>query len=95
MRRKMYQLRELVDVFERFELFGPKGGELYKKLRQFGDLRNRVHIENYYGNFEKKETEVFTGPRLRSLEAIFVELWELMVTDYRRPWAEQRSPVFP
>ena len=93
MRRKMYQFRELVDVFERFELFGPKGIDFYSKLREFGELRNRVHIENYHGNFEQKEAKVFTSLRLKALEAIFAELWQVMVKDYKRPWAESSLTI--
>ena len=86
MRRKMYQFKELVAVFEKYELFGTKGDDIYNQLREFGDMRNRVHIENYHGNFERKEHQVFTSDRLASLEKVLSELWNKMVTDYKRPW---------
>ena len=93
LRRKMYQFAELIGIFERHELFGNKGSSFYHKLRDFGDLRNRVHIENYHGKFDRKENKVFTSQRLTDLEATFSELWAKMVSDYKRPWNEVSEDV--
>lgn len=89
MKRKMYHFNEIVRILSEHEIFGDKRDDFYEKLFTFGDMRNRVHIENYYQNFEERENRVFTSGRLSELEAILSDLWERMCTVYKRPW--QRS----
>lgn len=86
LRRKMYQFGEIIEIFKKYELFGNKDDQIYKDLVNFGYLRNRVHIENYYRNFEDRETFVFTNRRLGELEMVLSSLWTKMTNDYRRPW---------
>ena len=85
-RRKIYNFSEIVDIFEKHELFGTKGSEIYGLLRLFGDMRNRVHIENYYKVLETDESSVFSSSRLASLEKVLELLWAKMISDYKRPW---------
>ncbi len=84
-RRKMYKFSEIVDILEKHELFGMKGTEIYGLLRLFGDMRNRVHIENY-NMLAADESNVFSSPRLASLEKVLELLWAKMISDYKRPW---------
>jgi hypothetical protein len=86
LKRKMYQFREIINILEKYELFGKKTDDFYKSLKEFGEMRNRVHIENYHRNFEDRERDVFTQYRLNRLENIISDLWEKMITDYKRPW---------
>lgn len=86
LRRKMYNFNEIIVILKKYELFGQKEDSIYKLLAQFGNMRNRVHIENYYQNFEKDENKVFTYQRLTKLEEVLSNLWEKLVTDYKRPW---------
>lgn len=86
LRRKMYQFGEIVEIIKQYELFGKKDDQIYKDLVNFGYLRNRVHIENYYRNFEDRETFVFNNKRLGELEDMLSKLWEKMTNDYKRPW---------
>ncbi|MGI0134392.1 MAG: hypothetical protein ACREBW_05490 [Candidatus Micrarchaeaceae archaeon] len=85
-RRKMYQFGEIIKILQKYELFGNKYDQIYKDLVQFGHLRNRVHIENYYRNFEDRETFVFTDVRRCELEGVLTLLWTKMTNDYIRPW---------
>jgi hypothetical protein len=87
MKRKMYNYNKIVKIFQKYEVFGDKNDEIYKKLSMFGDMRNRVHIENYHRNFEDREEHVFTDVRLDGLEDLLRSLWTKMTADYRRPWA--------
>ena len=86
LRRKMYHFGEIVSVFEKYELFGSLEEGMYRKLRHFGDMRNRVHIENYHQNLESRENRVFTSRRLAELEDVLATLWDKMKSDYKRPW---------
>ena len=85
-KRRLYNYSKIIKRFKKYELFGPKDDEIYEHLTKFGQMRNRVHIENYYENFEEDEGKVFTDIRLETLETILFQLWEKMVSDYKRPW---------
>ena len=84
MKRKMYHYGDLVKLFEKYEFFGGKEDPLYAKLREFGDWRNRIHIENYHNNLARDERNVFTESRLDELEEILEVLFTKMKTDYKR-----------
>lgn len=88
LRRKMYNFSDIVKVFRKYEIFGATNDPIYDQLLKFGDLRNRVHIENYHGNFEDRENKVFTSQRLTELEEIMDALWSKMTAEFQRPWSE-------
>ncbi len=85
-RRKLYQYSELVSLFKKHHLLGPDTDPIYSLLEQFGEMRNRVHIDNYFRNLEQEESIVFTDARLASLEDVLSTLWRKFTTDFRRPW---------
>jgi len=85
-KRKLYHYKETIKLFQNYELFGSKEDSFYSLLDEFGVMRNRVHIENYYQNLERDEAMVFTNSRLENLEKILYQLWNKMVSDYTRPW---------
>ena len=87
-KRKLYHLNELIKILQKYELFGEKEHIIYSQLQKFGEMRNRVHIENYFNNFEDDEYKVFTSQRLTTLEEILSNLWEKMLIDYKRPWGK-------
>ncbi|MBO6824545.1 MAG: hypothetical protein JJ890_19660, partial [Pseudomonadales bacterium] len=84
--RKMYHYNEIVELFKKHEIFGEKGDPIYNQLKHFGDMRNRVHIENYHQNLEGHEAQVFSANRLEALEETLRSLWVKMANDYKRPW---------
>ena len=86
LRRKSYNLSELIKIFKKYKLFGDKSDPIYKHLFEFADMRNRVHIENYYRNLDDREPYVFTESSLELLESTLMELWTKLSTDYKRPW---------
>jgi hypothetical protein len=85
-KRKKYYFREIINLFQEYEIFGEKDDDFYNLLSEYGFMRNRVHIENYYENHEKDEENVFTNERLERLETILYQLWNKMISDYPRPW---------
>ena len=86
LKRKMYGFAEIVKILRKYELFGNSDDDFYAQLSNFGDIRNRVHIENYHNNLEEKENRVFTSRRISELEEVLCNLWNKMKTDYKRPW---------
>ncbi len=89
LRRKMYHYNEIIKILKKYEFFGKKDDVIYEQLTRFGEMRNRVHIENYYQNFEEREHRVFTSQRLNKLEGVLSILWKKMLTDYKRPWQSE------
>jgi len=85
-KRKLYGFKEIIKILRKYELFGEKGDEIYVLLNIFSDMRNRVHIENYYDLLEEDEINVFTPSRLSEIERVLYLLWNKMVSDYQRPW---------
>ena len=86
LKRKMYPFNEIIKIMKKHELFGVKEDKIYKQLENFGNIRNRVHIQNYHQNFEDYEHKVFTSHRLTVLEKLLANLWDKMTDDYKRPW---------
>lgn len=83
-RIKNYNFNEILSLYEEYELLGPKGHLVYKKLEEFSWLRNRIHITNYHNNFEKDESGVFTNERVFYVENIFVNLLDYISVNYPR-----------
>lgn len=86
MKRKIYNYSEIIKILKRYELFGEKKDIIYEELEKYGDMRNRVHIENYYNKLEVDEIDVFTSQRLSDIENVLIVLWKKMITEYKRPW---------
>jgi hypothetical protein len=86
LRRKMYHFNEIIKILKKYELLAERNDEIYEQLMTFGDIRNRVHIENYHQKLEDRENEVFTSQRLTALEELLANLWNKMKEDYKRPW---------
>ncbi len=86
MKRKMYKYSEINKILKKYELFGEKNDAIYEELEKYGDMRNRVHIENYNNKLEIDEIDVFTSKRLSDIENMLTTLWQKMITDYKRPW---------
>lgn len=86
LKRKMYHYGEIIGIFKKYELFGEKDEIIYEQLYAFGEMRNRVHIENYHRKLEDREDLVFTVSRVEALEEVFRSLWSKMSVDFKRPW---------
>ncbi len=83
---KKYNYSDIIKIMSKYELFGNKNDIIYDSLKEFGNMRNRVHIENYYNNLEDREEKVFTSARVEKLEEILFELWKMMINKHQRPW---------
>ena len=83
-RRKNYQMRDTIEIFKDFSLLEPLDDSIYSSLGAISRFRNRVHILNYFDNFETDESEVFTDKRVLMLEKILNDIILVMEEKYYR-----------
>lgn len=83
---KNYSLLEIIQIIQRFELLGVKTNPIYKTLVAATYFRNRIHICNWWENFEINEAHVFTDKRLLVLEKTFTYILDVMSQEYSRKW---------
>lgn len=93
-RIKNYSMSELIRMFSEYELLGEKGGVVYKHLEEASYLRNRIHIFNWFGNFETDEDKVFNEGRLEKVESLLVEILNIMEEKYERPFQSGQDDVW-
>lgn len=84
-RLRNFGFLDLIDFFDDFKLLGNKKDN-YDFLRSVSKFRNRLHIKNYYNNFEKDESKVFTEPRTQRILDSIVKIVDYFETNYSRPW---------
>jgi len=82
-----YSFNQIVSIFREFNLLDtdvPRNYSIYNVLETANKFRNRIHIYNWYNNFETNEEYVFTDKRLAILEKITVEVINTMEQKYQR-----------
>ncbi len=84
-RVKNYKLGEIRDFLKRYLLLGSQTNPIYSDLEEAIFLRNRIHIFNWFGNFERDEQDVFSDTRLVKLEKLLVKVINGMFIIYPRP----------
>jgi len=85
-KRKLYSFKYLINTFKKYNIFDCDSNNIYDTLSSYGDMRNRVHIENHHNTLELNEADVFTNARLKKLEKLFSKVWLVMTSDFKRPW---------
>jgi hypothetical protein len=83
-RVRNYSFDQLLNIFEEFELFGPSGHSIYTRLKDAGRLRNRIHIFNWFGNYEARESETYSNAKLAEIELLLDAFLRFMSTKYPR-----------
>ncbi|MFA6463619.1 MAG: hypothetical protein WCV55_01280 [Candidatus Paceibacterota bacterium] len=86
LRIKNYSFSQILKLLKKFELLENKESLIYSSLEGAAEFRNRIHIYNWYFNFETDEAYVFTGKRLEVLEELFISVLSIMEEKYSRPW---------
>lgn len=89
---KTYQYRKLrnfgyqdiISFCEEFSLLGPQT-DVYDILKNMGRFRNRVHINNYFGNFERDESRTFSESRAQRTINYVEKIFRYMERHYSRP----------
>lgn len=93
-RIKNYKISELIRIFYEYEILGEKTGNIYKHLEDASYLRNRIHIFNWFGNFEIDEDKVFSESRLEKIEFLIMEILDIMEEKYNRPFQSGQDDVW-
>lgn len=78
-----FKYKDLIDFFEEFSILGPSI-KTYKNLQKIGHFRNRVHINNYFGNFERDESKVFSEKRTQLTIDYMVKMFRYFKENYSR-----------
>lgn len=84
-RVKNYSNKELKAILEKHSLLGNKSTSIYKEFEEACFLRNRIHIFNWFGNFEPDEEFVFSDDRLKKIEDLLVKIITYLSNNYSRP----------
>lgn len=83
-RVRNYSLTQIINLLQEFELLGGKEDQIYYLLNRAIQFRNRLHIYNWFDNFEKDEEYVFTLKRLEILERLTIKVLIIMKDLYTR-----------
>ena len=83
-RLKNFGYKELIEFYEQYKILGPKL-DTYARLQDLGRFRNRVHIRNYFGNFERNEYRTFSERRTQESIDYMVATFKYLNDKYPRP----------
>jgi len=83
-RLKNFGYKELIDFYEKFNLLGSKAS-VYETLQNLGRFRNRVHIRNYFGNFERNESRAFSEARTQNAIDCMTDIFKYLGENHPRP----------
>jgi hypothetical protein len=83
-RLRNFGYSELIEFCEEFNILGSKSNT-YKELKKLGLFRNRVHIRNYFGNFERNESSTFSEARTQKTIDYMETLFKYFKENYPRP----------
>ncbi len=84
-RLKNFNFISMIDIYDELRLLG-EIQKNYESLKTMAHYRNRIHMKNYFNNFEKDESRTFSKERTqKSLHAMewFFSYFE---RTYPRPW---------
>ncbi len=82
---KNFTFSDVIEFFEEYKLLGSLKKD-YEFLKNTNRFRNRVHIRNYFDNFEKDESDVFSEGRTQKVVNAMVILINYFEINYKRPW---------
>lgn len=66
-------------------MLGVFGSDLYEKLDELRQVRNRVHIQNVKKQLDPDEDQVFTSGRQESTEELLERVLKHISDKYKRP----------
>lgn len=84
--KKLKELTHFIDQIEKFNIFDAKTAIFYQTLHYFRKIRNRIHIQNYYGDgLNRSETMVFIDKNLHLAEVLLSIVIKKMFLKFPRP----------
>lgn len=82
---KNFNFSSMISIYEELELLG-HDEKVYNVLFASAKFRNRVHIKNYFGNFEKNEHKTFLEERVQTTIDLMMWIFDYFEDNYKRPW---------
>lgn len=82
---KNFNFAPMITLYRDLNLLGNQA-TIYDTLLKLSYFRNRVHINNYYDNFEKDEKETFSEKRTQTILDIMIWFFTYFKKNYSRPW---------
>lgn len=82
---KNFNFSPMVEIYKKFKLIG-SNKNVYKALTNLSYFRNRIHINNYFNNFEKNENVTFSEERTQKTIIIMIWIINYFKNNYARPW---------
>ena len=79
------QLKTYIAAAKKHDLLGVFGPDLYEKLDELRQVRNRVHIQNVKKQLDPEEDQVFTSGRQESTEELLERVLKHISGKYKRP----------
>lgn len=79
------QLQTYIASAKKHDLLGASGSDLYEKLDELRQVRNRVHIQNVKKQLDLDEARVFTPNRQKSTEEMLERVLKHVSDKYKRP----------
>jgi hypothetical protein len=83
-RLRNFGYKELIEFYQRFNILGSSAAA-YEELQDLGRFRNRVHIRNYFGNFERDESRTFSENRTQKTIDYMESIFKYFSKNYPRP----------
>lgn len=96
-----YKLASYNEICKKHELLGTKSDEIYKRIKLFTNIRNRIHIQNSKGIKPLDEDNLWTASLVKSCGSLLKDICLLMRNRYPRPdkfhleYITPRSISFP
>ena len=84
---KNFNFTPMVRVYKKLTLLG-NNKEIYENLLSLAHLRNRIHITNYFNNFEKDEHDTFSESRVQEIFDTMIWFFDYFKDNYERPWTK-------
>jgi hypothetical protein len=82
---KNFGFSEMIDIYRNLKLFGDDS-MIYDNLSKMVLFRNRIHINNYHGNFEKDEINTFSEKRAQFIINAMEWIFQYFFENYQRKW---------
>ncbi|OGH78800.1 MAG: hypothetical protein A2469_04435 [Candidatus Magasanikbacteria bacterium RIFOXYC2_FULL_40_16] len=83
---KNFDFITMIKIYQDLKLLGDYK-QNYEFLMNLARFRNRIHIKNYFNNFEKDESKTFSESRVEKIIKAMVWFFGYFQTHYPRPWS--------
>jgi hypothetical protein len=82
---KNFNFSPMLEIYKKLKLLGDNAA-VYELLLSLSYFRNRIHIKNYFNNFEKDEGITFSEKRTQKTIDTMLWISDYFKNNYSRPW---------